>query len=326
MAIPRLTTVTLRRALLFLIDIGVPFGAALALGRPGGAALACVSGLLLSFADQDGPLRNRYVILAMVAAGMTAGAIIGATLHGFPWPLWLLFIAGTFASSAFLGIGKAPVLTARFFAMALVVASGGPTPQLAELWFPAAALATAAIARTVDHWLAGPLPHLRGGAARDPHHWKRFAIAYTCAVAASLWIGLMIDPSRALWVVVTAMVVMQPDARASYVRIAERIAGTVLGVVAAFALTSIVHSVWALGAAVLLIAALIPHHLQHRYWLHTALIALLVLLVYDLAETDPLLMHGLFVERLQDMLVGCGFALVGTVVAFPRKAPPQTDD
>ena len=67
-------------------------------------------------------------------------------------------------------------------------------------------------------------------------------------------------------------------------------------------------------------AAALPHHIPLRYWLHTAAIALLVMLVYDLAsritgaaaELGP----GLFKERVVDVLIGCALALVGTEFGF----------
>jgi len=88
--------------------------------------------------------------------------------------------------------------------------------------------------------------------------------------------------SHPIWVVTTALVVMQQDARASYRHIVERVAGTFAGVLAAWLITIGFHSVPVICACILLVAPLIPHHLANRYWLHTALIALLVLLAYDL--------------------------------------------
>jgi hypothetical protein len=100
-----------------------------------------------------------------------------------------------------------------------------------------------------------------------------------------LWIGQALDPTHTIWVVATTLVVMQADARLSYRRIVERIAGTFAGVVAAWAITGS-QSIALISASVLVVAPLIPHHLASRYWLHTALIALIILLDYDLAEFD----------------------------------------
>ena len=75
-----------------------------------------------------------------------------------------------------------------------------------------------------------------------------------------------------------------------------------------------------ISACVLVVAPLIPHHLASRYWLHTALIALIILLAYDLAEFDSQSISKLLFERVIDMLPGCAIALVGTAAAFPRTA------
>ena len=63
-------------------------------------------------------------------------------------------------------------------------------------------------------------------------------------------------------------------------------------------------------------AVVLPHHMPVRFWLHTAAIALLVMLAYDLAsQASPegsYFGSGLFTERLIDVLVGCAMALVVT--------------
>lgn len=316
-----------RRGLLFLLGVGLPFLAGLALRNPAGALLGAMTGLILSFGDDDGPLRRRLILLVYIAGGVALGGAIGILLHGFAWPIWIVFALGTFASGWFLGVGKAQTLAARFGSMALVVTSGAPAFHLDELGFAVGAVLCIALLRIIDHLLFGALAQQKARPRRVPSGgWLRFALAYAAAACGSLAIGVAVDPGRALWVVVTTLVVMQPDARASYVLIVQRIGGTVLGVVAAFAVVGVVQAHWAILALALAVAALIPHHLQNRYWLHTALIALLVLLIYDLGSNDPRIVAGLFVERLQDVLLGGGIALIGTLVAFPRNPPEEPAD
>jgi hypothetical protein len=323
--LPPLQQGALRRAILFLIAIGAPLIAGVALQQPAGALLGAISGMTFAFADDDGALWRRLKVLGFVAGGIALGAAAGLLLRGFPWPVWLLFAGATFASGYLLGVGKAQALAARYGAMALVITSGAPAFQPAEIQFTLGTLAIVLLSRLIDHWLAGPLPQQTARPRRIPSGgWIRFAIAYAGAATASLTIGVALDPGRVLWVVVTTLVVMQPDARSSYVLIVQRVAGTVLGVVAAFAITSAFGSPWAIAAVVLVIAVFIPHHLHHRYWLHTALIALMILLAYDLAASDPRMLHSLFTERLQDLLLGSGLALIGTLAAFPRHPPEES--
>ena len=189
------------------------------------------------------------------------------------------------------------------------------------------------LGRSLDHFVFGPLPSVATGAPPQVPEghlgWIRYAVAYAAAAAASLWVGLTLEPARAIWVVTTTLLVMaQPDARASYRRIVERIAGTVLGVVAAWAISGLVHSEWLICAAIVMVAPLIPHHVGQRYWLHTALVALMILLAYDLVDLHAGGIGDLLTERLKDMLLGCAIALVGTAAAFPRPfvAEPQEED
>lgn len=320
-----MSTGALRRAVLFLVGIGGPLCAGIALNQPAGALLGATAGMILCFADDEGPLRRRLKVLALVTCGIGLGGGTGLLLHGFPWPLWMLFAGATFASGYILGVGKAPTLAARFGAMALVVTSGAPAFLPVEAAFAGGTLALVVLSRIADHLLAGPLPQQPGRPRRVPSGgWNRFALAYAAAATASLVLGVAIDPGRALWVVVTTLVVMQPDARASYVLIVQRIAGTVIGVTAAYGIASVLRSPWAIGSVLLAVSPLIPHHLHQRYWLHTALIALLILLAYDLAASDPRILHGLFTERLEDVLLGSGLALIGTVAAFPRNPPDES--
>ena len=43
------------------------------------------------------------------------------------------------------------------------------------------------------------------------------------AATLGLWLGLKLDPQHAIWVVITTLVVMQPDDRSNYRRILERV-------------------------------------------------------------------------------------------------------
>jgi hypothetical protein len=49
-------------------------------------------------------------------------------------------------------------------------------------------------------------------------------------------------------------------------------------------MTAAIHSEAVNASAILAVAPFIPRHLTKRYWLHTGLIALMVLLTYDLTQ------------------------------------------
>jgi hypothetical protein len=329
---PGLHKAALRRGALFLVNIGFPIVAGAAVGAWRIALVGGVAAIMLSFADDDGPLRSRLTILTTVAFGMAAGAAAGHWLGGYGPAFWVLFVAAVFAAGLLHRAGRGPHLAARVGAMALAIVGGLPAVTMTELALMGAVFAVSVLSRIVDHELFGPLPRAPAPKPNVPKTaagWLRFAAAYAVAAALGMWIGVTFDPTRAIWVATTTLVVMQPDAGANYRRIVGRIVGTFAGVIAAFAITRSLQSPVLLGAVMLAVAAAIPHHLRNRYWLHTALIALLILLAYHLAtaagagaENMPMLL----IERLSDVAVGCVLALIGTAVAFPHRVGAPDDD
>jgi uncharacterized membrane protein YccC len=319
----------IRRGLQFLLNLGTPLVVGVARGESQTALAAVVVGLAFGFADTDGPLLSRWRFLALDTACIALGAGLGYASRSHPPLLWPFFIAIT------LGVGVAPLtgrllpLTGRHAAMAFTIVAVYPASFSSEqVWYVLGMLPLAFAGRTIDHLVAGRLPRQPAPALQLPSGqagWLRFALAFAGAATAALWIGKALEPTHIIWVVVTTLVVMQADARMSYRRIVERIAGTFAGVVVAWIITVATQSPIAICICILLVLPFIPHHLANRYWLHTALIALVVLLVYDLAELNARGISQLLMERVVDMLLGCAVALVGTAAAFPRVAVAELD-
>jgi uncharacterized membrane protein YccC len=311
----------IRRGVQFLINIGVPLLVGVLRGESQMAFPAVILGMAFGFADSAGSLSSRLRFLALDAICIGLGAGLGYFTRSHAALLVPFFVGLA------LGIGLAPLtgrmlpLAARHAAMAFTAAAALPVAfDLPQAGYLFGVFLLAAAARTVDYLIAGRLPRQPMVPLQPPSGhggWLRYALAFAGAATAALWIGQALDPTHTIWVVATTLVVMQADARLSYRRIVARIAGTFAGVVAA-GLIATSQSIALIAACVLVVAPLIPHHLANRYWLHTALIALMVLLAYDLAEFDAQSISKLLLERVVDMLLGCAIALVGTAAAFPR--------
>jgi hypothetical protein len=324
--------VTLRRRALFVIAIGYAVVLAVVLAQWQMALVGGMAAMVLSFSDDDGPLASRLGMMATATVGAIAGGIVGQIV-GVSALFWPLFLVAAFAAGWLYRGARRPQLGARVFAISLSIIAGAPTLTAGELELLASVLAVCTLARVIDHLLFGPLPGDAGarspGAPSSTAQWLTFALVYAACATVGFAIGFAIAPARAIWVSITTLVVMQPDDAGNYRRILERVAGTVVGVLAAFVLTLVLRTPDELAAAMVVVAALLPHPLRRRYWLQTALIALLVLLAYAAATaagSDHDSMTTLFVARLADVSLGAILALIGTAIAFPpwRKGGKET--
>jgi hypothetical protein len=322
---------TLRRTALFAVNIGFAVIAAAVLAEWRMALVGSITAMVLSFADDDGALPARLAMLALVTAGMATGGIAGHLVGVSSKLFWPLFLAAAFAAGWLYRAPRGPQLAARLFAIALSIIAGLPAVTASEFELIGAVIAVCVLSRVIDHLLFGPLPRDAGAPPAGPDttaQWLRFALAYAGAAGLGLWIGLTLDPTRAIWVSTTTLVVMQADGGANYRRIVGRIAGTFVGVIAALLLTQVLRTPPELCAGMVVVAAFIPHYVRRRYWLHTALIALLVLLAYDLATaagSGTENMSALFIDRLADVSLGAILALVGTAIAFPHRIDDGAD-
>jgi hypothetical protein len=230
-----------RRGLQFLINIGVPLLVGVLRGESQIALAAVIVGMAFGFADSAGPLFSRLRFLALDALCIGVGAGLGYFARNHAALLVPFFVGLT------LGIGLAPLtgrmlpLTGRHAAMAFTVAAALPvTFNLPQAGYLFGVFLLAAAARTVDYLIAGPLPRQPAVPLQPPSGhggWLRYALAFAGAATAALWIGQALDPTHTIWVVATTLVVMQADARLSYRRIVEPIAGTFAGVAAAWVIT-----------------------------------------------------------------------------------------
>ena len=318
----RLPAVALRRSLLFMLGIGTPLLAAIAFDRLELALPAAMTGMLLSFADDAGVYVNRLRAAGAALFAIVTGASLGLMCRGSPGAFWPIVVGGALGIGYAAMQGRLVVLAARDAAIGFVIGVALPAPGLNETVFMLLGLLVICLSRAVDSLICGPLPLLQASRTLDKPGTRldrlRFMLAYASGVIGAFCLGEALDPAHMPWIVTTTLVVMQPDARASYRRIFERIAGTFAGVGATWLSLLAVRSETAVIILILLLAVNVPHHVQRRYWLHTGLVAWLVLLVYALTPHGAPQFRDLMTERLVDMLIGSLLAAAGTAVAFVK--------
>jgi hypothetical protein len=219
-------TTLLRRGALFFAAIGVPVVVAVIRDEPQAAQLGAVLGLTVAFADNDKDLPRRLRLLIIDVAAIGAGAVLGFLVRDQAIVLWPLFVAIAFATGLSARRGRETLIVVRHLAMAFAVGGTILAFDPREIWYVLGVLAVNALARTLDSLCFGPLPLITVAPLQRPSGhggWLRFACAYAVASTMGMWIGSSLDPTHVSWIVITTLVVMLPDANASYRRIVERI-------------------------------------------------------------------------------------------------------
>jgi uncharacterized membrane protein YccC len=148
----------------------------------------------------------------------------------------------------------------------------------------------------------------------------RYPLVYSVGIVGGLLLGVVLGTGKPYWVAITIMMTMRPDASLNLIRSVQRIGGTLIGVAIAGIIVHFIHELWWITLVVLLLGLTLPHGIPMNYGLHCTLIALFVLLLFITASVqygnDD---SGLLRERVYDVILGCVIALIGTVLAFPRK-------
>lgn len=126
-----------RRGTLFLVNIGLPILIGMARGETRGALIGCITGLLLSLADNEGSLASRVRLTLIVAGGIAIGALLGIWLKSFEAIFWIAFFLAVFAAGFLNQVGKGPHFSLRFGAISLAVVASFPAMSTLAPLMPA---------------------------------------------------------------------------------------------------------------------------------------------------------------------------------------------
>lgn len=119
--------------------------------------------------------------------------------------------------------------------------------------------------------------------------------------------------AHANWIVGTALIVILPDSYQGIYKSAQRLIGTVAGVVIAAAILNLVHAPLFLIGFVLIFSFLIPHGLSKNYWVANVYIAALILLFLEIGSPQSIATHHLAFWRIVDIAVG---SFIGVMAAL----------
>ncbi|SFE18727.1 YccS family putative transporter [Paracidovorax konjaci] len=142
----------------------------------------------------------------------------------------------------------------------------------------------------------------------------RHAARLSLALAAGHGAMQLIDPVHGYWIPLATLFVCQPTYGATLARVAQRIAGTAVGLVVGWALLRLfpslpLQALFAVAAGVLFFVTRTT-----RYLTATAAITLLVLMCFNQATGEA---HALILPRLLDTLIGSAIAAVAMLWVLP---------
>ena len=295
--------------------------------------LAAAFALLFTLSDGEGTLAMRLHAIGWAGAFMAAGSGAALLLQGAPAAIAAAFALLTFTAGVLSWAGL-PFLRAPRFAIVMffiVLASDLESPVVLACILAATGL-VALIAVASEHALAPDIA--RTDYSTLAIAWKkivanrrtalRFAICYLAATALGWSAGRVIDETHPTWIAVSVLVVMWPDWQKSHQRVLQRVVGTMVGASLALGIAQFVKRPEALVAILLALCYFVPFGAKRNYWLHCALMALLILLGLDLASEAGFTRH-VVEERVADVLMGCSIAILGTLAAFHKRDRKVSD-
>ena len=301
--------------------IGAGFLTFIALGFPEAAVTCALFTNFLCLTDRAPSLRARLWVQAVGATlSITFGAIGTLITGNDP-----LILVTTFALALFAGFihGTRPGVEAipRYALSCFVAAAFIPVGSLGVLAALLVAAAFSIIAIRLDDYIRHGRRGIRIARANSAVRYPgpRFSIVYGICAVCGLGIGLLWNQTRPYWVTITTLLVMQPDRHANTVRVVQRFAGTIVGVVLAFGVTQSVPEPMRAAASIVLGVALPfvwPLGFDRNYGVGIAIIGawVLVLINFALPSTEEVI--PVFLARLSDTAIGCAVALAGSLVVY----------
>jgi hypothetical protein len=300
------------------LAIGAGFLALLLAGKIEGALICAFFTNLLMFADQPGHLRDRLIVIGLAAAVGAVCGICGALVT----QSLLLVLAGTFCLALLAGMIHGSVrgidTIPRYAAICFVAGAYLPVVNEDAVLAVGVGSSCALAAVAVDalcHRDSNAGPPMRSFFLVYPG--LRFSLAYGLAAVCGLALGQAWGDTRPYWLTITTLLVMQPDRRTNMFRAAQRFLGTIIGVLAAFAVVFVLPEAGRFSIIVLFgsIAPFIwPLAYARNYALGVAVLSIWILLLLDLALPPNLSIGVIFAARLQDTAVGCALALIGAFI------------
>ena len=272
-------------------------------------AMAPAAGAVLAAAGLAGLAFESAIMVALIGAACLLGGLSRpSAVAATRFSLFLFVVAAAMA-----GASMHP------WNIALLVALGIG-------WSAIMSLACGAFART-KRSPAADAPSARYTIAQRFAHWRRslrglagwqYALRISLCLAAAALLQSLWPAHHLHWVAITVLLLTERQVDASAVKITQRAAGTLAGVLVAGLLAEWNAGLWAIAAAVAVLAGLRPLLRVRNYLAYTAVTTPLILALLDAgAPQGP----GILVDRLAATLAGAALGVAANAL-FRALSPP----
>jgi hypothetical protein len=310
---------------------GLPLIGLTTAGLPVPGVVAATTGLLVTLADVGVTRGGRVGSMLLALATLTAGGAIGNHFgSAAPWLAEALVLASALVAGWVVKSQPAIAVAARFGAVATAVGAG-TLPADARLLLPMAGGGALALAAAHASWLAlGQIPdqnymdwrHGLHRALAGTGAGPRYALAYGAMTALALLAAGHLGVTRPYWAALTVVLVMRPEGTESLRLLMQYSLGTLIGVALAAATAPHVEDPVALAVIATLAAASARLGLAVQPLLGFTAMNLYFMIAIDTALRLTGGAPHLLGSRLYDVLVGCLFALAGTLLASRGQHAP----
>jgi uncharacterized membrane protein YccC len=311
-----------------MLGLAGPIAAGVLIGHARVGMVVSLGGLALSGEGKGETLRER---IAGLSAALIAGsaAVLFGTAIGRDLVLTSIGVPTmAFVAGALGGISRSLARATTQFILFTIIATSlgdlGAPPLGTTVLFFVGAVWTAAVS-LISRWLF-PVSHVvhdgepvvqrpRSTAGRLLRRW-RATLDHLAGWQYALRIGACLAVAQAFewvwphhhgyWVSLTVAIVVRRTLPGAWIRMLERAAGTILGVVLTSLLVIASPPVWATIAVIAMLAAARPVLLDSNYTAYAAVMTPLVLLLLDLGREPS---WTLIADRLVATLVGCAIAV-----------------
>ena len=198
-------------------------------------------------------------------------------------------------------------------------------------WSAAMSLACGVFARTKKS--AADAPSARYTLAQRFSRWQRslrriagwqYALRISLCLGAAVLLRSLWPAHHLHWVAITVVLLTERQVDASPVKIIQRAAGTLAGVVVAGVLAEWNAGPWAIAAAVAVLAGLRPLLRVRNYLAYTAVTTPLILALLDAGAAEG---PGILVDRLAATLAGAALVVAANALfrsSFRETGPRRT--